>query len=1085
MTELVNIIKSAPGRGLSRLRWLLLSALFMISLPVLSQNITVNGTVTDSQTGEAMIGLNVVIKGTVRGVVTDIDGNYTITNCPPDAILVFSYVGYEQLEVPVQGQTTVNAAISPSSSILDEIVVIGYGTVAKKDITGSVSSVKGNDLAQVPVATAAEALTGKMAGVQVVTTEGSPDAEITIRVRGGGSITQDNSPLYIVDGMPVNTISDIPSSIIQSIDVLKDASSTAIYGARGANGVIIVTTKGGVEGTTRVNYNAYYGFKKVAKRLSSLSVEDYVKWQYEYALLADELEDYHKYFGLYQDIDLFAGQPSTDWFNQVFGHIGSTFNQDLSIAGGSGKFRYLFSYAGINSNEIMLGSEYARNNFSLKLDHKPNDKISLTYSLRYSDTKIFGAGATDQGGATPNDARVKQTMVFSPIPFSSLGDYDDEEVSSSMINPLDNVRDNDRQQFRKRYNMGASFSWEILKNLELRSEGGLDYFINTDERYYGLTTYYVKNTPSALYQNKPAIEANEYKGSSLRNTNTINYDFKQFLSATGHTLKLLAGQEVIVNKSNTVFNQVWGFPDFFTSDQAFKLVSQGFSNSYTNTYNPDDKLLSFFGRLSYDYKGKYLVTATYRADGSSKFRKGNQWGYFPSAAVAWRISEEKFMQGISGTLNNLKLRFSYGTAGNNNIPANQIAQIFQAGTTAWINGFTSYWSPSKTMANPDLKWETTYTRNLGLDFGLFDSRINGSVELYFNTTKDLLINFPVPGTGYDYQFRNMGETENKGLELALNGVIVDKEKVGINIGFNIGFNKNRIVTLKDMNDFPMNSSWASTEIQGDYWVAKNGSVGEMKGYQVDYGPDGRGKGRYEVSDFEGYDEENDRWILREGVADATSILGELRPGMLKLKDVKRDSVINASDISVIGNVNPLHSGGFNIDARFYGFDLSAVFNWVYGNDIYNANKVEYTTGRYQFRNMIDIMADGKRWTNLDEATGELVNDPVILAEMNENTTMWSPYMTRHVFTDWAVEDASFLRLNTLTLGYTIPTAIVQKIKVQKVRVYMTGYNLFVLTNYTGFDPEVSSRRNTPLTPGLDYSAYPKSRQLLMGLNLTF
>ncbi|MDT8373371.1 MAG: TonB-dependent receptor [Bacteroidales bacterium] len=1050
--------------------------MLVISMTAFSQNITVRGTVTDAATEEAMIGVNVVIKGTIRGVVTDINGQFTMSDCPPDAVLVFSYVGYEPLEIPVQGRTSLSAAMNVSSSLLDEIVVIGYGTVAKKDITGSVASVKGEDLTAIPVSTAAEALTGKMAGVQVLTTEGSPDAEVRIRVRGGGSITQDNTPMFIVDGFPVISISDIPASEIQSIDVLKDASSTAIYGARGANGVIIITTKSGVAGKVTVNYNAYYGFKKVSNQLTSLDVEDYVKWQYEYALLADNLENYEKFFGLYQDIDLYYGQPSINWFEQVFGHIGKTFNHDLNITGGSDKFRYSVGYAGINSNEIMLNSKYRRDNVSLKLDHRPNDKIELSFNLRYSDTKIGGAGGTDQGNATPNDARVKQTMVFGPTPFTAMGEYDDQEVSSSMVNPLDAVADNDRQQQRTRYMMGGSFAWNIIENLQLKTEVGLASYSTIDDRFYGLTTYYVKNTPSVDFQNLPALSSTKEDRTQLRNTNTLTYDLKNLLGTSGHSVKLLLGHEVIQLKSNEAEDVIWGFPDFFAAEQAYKLTSQGGTYLYANTINPDSKLLSFFGRVNYDYRGRYLISATYRADGSSKFARGNRWGYFPSAAIAWRISEEDFMKGISSVVNNLKLRFSYGSAGNNNIPSNQIAQVFTSRATSYINDVMNYWSPSTTMANPELKWETTYTRNLGLDFGLFRGMINGAVELYYNTTKDLLINFPVSGTGYNTQYRNMGETENRGLEVSLNWIALNKKDYGLNFGFNIGFNRNEIVSLGIMDDFGMNTSWASTEIGNDYWVAVGGSVGKMFGYQ--------NAGRYEVSDFAGYDDGTDIWTLRDGVADASSVVGAVRPGTLKLVDNTGDGIVNVDDCVIIGDANPKHTGGFTVDGRLYGFDIAAVFNWSVGNDIYNANKIEYTTGRYQFRNMIDIMAEGERWTNVD-AVGNLVNDPATLQSLNATTTMWSPYMTRHVFSDWAVEDGSFLRLNTLSLGYTIPNTVLSKVYLQNVRLYVSAYNVFVLTNYSGFDPEVSSRRNTGLTPGVDYSAYPKSRQLLFGINLSF
>lgn len=1077
MTKSINAFRRIPGRGNSGLRTLLILVMTAFSLTLFSQNITVRGNVTDAETGEAMIGLNVVIRGTTRGVATDMNGNYTMTDCPPDATLVFSFVGYEPVEEAVSGRTTIDVIISPSSSLVEDVVVIGYGTVSRRDVMGSITSVQGEDLARVPVSSAVEALTGKMAGVHIVTTEGSPDADINIRVRGGGSVTQSSTPLLIVDGFPVNSITDIPPSIIQSIDVLKDASSTAIYGARGANGVIIITTKGGEAGKPKVNYNTYYGFKKVSKHIPTISVEDYMRWQYEYALLDDNVEKYERYFGNYQDIDLYAGQPSTNWFDQVFGQIGKVFNQDLNITGGSDNFRYSVTYAGIRSDEIMLSSEYKRDNLALKLDHKAGDRVDLSFSVRYSDMKIYGAGATDQGGATPNDARVKQTMLFVPIPFNSVGDFDDTDLAASMTNPLSNVRDNDRQQLRKRFNLGGSFSWELVDGLVFRTEAGLDYFVNNDDHFYGLTTYYVKNTPTADYQNKPALESYERKGNGIRSTNTLNYDFANLFGDSGNSLKLLAGQEVLVTKSNTMFNQVWGFPEFFTGPEAYKLVSQGFSNSYTNTLNPDDKLLSFFGRLMYDYKGRYQASATFRADGSSKFSAANRWGYFPSASIAWRISEEHFMQGISNTLNNLRLRFSYGTAGDNNIPANQIAQIFTASTTSWINGFSSFWAPSTNMANPDLKWETTVTRNLGLDFGFFRNRINGSVELYRNNTRDLLIAFPVSGTGYTTQYRNMGETENKGIEFELNAVALNAKNYGLSFGFNIGFNKNKILSLGVMNDFGQNSSWASTEIGNDYWIAVGGSVGQMYGYVND--------GRYEVTDFSGYDEEEDEWILNEGVVDNSNVIGTVRPGSLKLKDLTGDGLVTVADGTVIGNANPKHTGGFNLEGYFYGFDFSALFNWSYGNDIYNANKIEYTTSRYSFRNMIDVMAEGQRWTNLDLATGTLVNDPATLASMNASTTMWSPFMTRHVFSDWAVEDGSFLRLNTLTLGYSLPEIITSRLHIQRLRFYVSGYNVFVLTNYTGFDPEVSARRNTSLTPGLDYSAYPKSKQMLFGLNLTF
>nr|WP_321411095.1 TonB-dependent receptor [uncultured Carboxylicivirga sp.] len=1077
------------NRQLNRFMLLSLLLLFLCSTTGWAQK--VSGKVTDKGR-QPLPGVTVLVKGTTDlGTITDMDGNYSLTvNDAQTDVLVVSFIGMVTQEIPVQGKTTINVVLEDEFTQLDEVVAIGYGTVKKKDITGSVASVKGEDLQAIPVTSAAEAMTGRMSGVQVVTTEGSPDAEVTIRVRGGGSITQDNSPMYIVDGFPVRSISDIPASEIQSIDVLKDASSTAIYGARGANGVVIITTKSGKEGKVSVSYNAFTGIKNIANKLKTISVEDYVHWQYEYAVLDDEIDSYNKYFGEYQDIDMYNGQSGNDWLDQVYGRTGKVFSQDLSIRGGSDKFSYNFSYAGINNREIMLGSDFKRTNLALKLDHKPNDKIKISYSVRYSDAEINGGGAIEQTTATPSDARVRHTMLYSPIPLNGLDDVDEEEVSSNRVYPLTAVADNDQQQTRTTLNMGASFEWEVVHNLKLKTEVGFQTYNYERDRFYGQSTYYVKNNLPAETQGLPAAEMEDRKRGGVRNTNTLNYSFDQIIQNENHNLNFLVGQELIYGYESTLTTNMHGYPSFFTSEEVFRLTTQADPLSIENEIEADNKLLSFFSRANYDFKGKYLASATFRADGSSKFAEGNRWGYFPSAALAWRISEEGFMDGITTTLSNLKLRLSYGTAGNNNIPSGQLIQSFESGSTTYINDVSSYWAVNSRMANPDLVWETTVTRNIGLDFGLFNNRLNGSFEYYKNTTTDLLIDFPTPGTGYASQYRNMGETENQGFEGTVNWVIFDKPNFGLNFGFNIGMNKNNINSLGIMEDFGAASSWASTEIGTDYWIAVGSPVGQIRGYVSD--------GRYEVSDFEGYDEASGKWILKEGVADGSKVVGTVRPGSMKIKnvnvgvddpstpDIDESKLIDENDITVIGDVNPLATGGFNISARAYGFDLSAVFSYSYGNDVYNANKIEFTTATQngQYYNMIDIMAEGQRWTNID-ANGQLVNDPAQLASMNANTTMWSPYMTRRVLTDWAIEDGSFLRMNTLTLGYTIPKSLTEKVRISNLRFYATANNLFILTNYSGFDPEVSTRRKTPLTPGVDYSAYPKSRQFIFGLNLNF
>lgn len=1064
------------------MRYVLLFFAAMISLSVSAQNVTVKGTVKDN-TGETVIGASVVEKGnTTNGAITDLDGNFTLT-VPSDATLVFSYIGMKTQEVAVKGRTILNITMDDDSQALEEVVVIGYGSVRRKDLTGSVATVDADVLTAVPVASATEALTGKMAGVQITTTEGSPDAEMKIRVRGGGSITGDNSPLFIVDGFPVESISDIPASEIEDITVLKDASSTAICGSRGANGVILVTTKSGKEGKVSVSYNAYYSWKKIANTMDVLAPYDYAKWQYELALLKDDLTSYEQYFGKYEDMDMYQNIPYNDWQDLTFGRTGHTFNHNLNISGGTERIRYSFSYAHMNDKAIMEGSNYKRDNFSLKLNTKPTKNTTLDFSIRYSETDIRGGGANETSSTLDTDKRLKYSVIYTPIPLANLdesaGSADDD--LGNLYHPITAIWDNDRMKERKTLNMNGSFGWEIFKNFKVKTEFGYDDYRNNDQRFWGTTTYYIKNTPAAANQGHPAIRINNLFRHRFRNTNTINYDFEKVLKNKDHSLNLLVGHEWIITKENELENEVHGFPDWISATEAWKLTNIQGTTPYNieNTLNPDDKLFSFFGRVNYNYKSKYLLTATFRADASSKFSEDNRWGFFPSAAVAWRISSESFMEGAKNWLDDLKLRFSYGTAGNNNIPSGQLVQVYNSNTTSWINGFNNYWAPSKTMANPDLKWETTITRNLGLDFTLFGGKLNGTIEAYLNTTKDLLINFPVSGTGYDTQYRNMGETQNKGIEATINWTIVNKKNWGISLNANIGFNKNEIKDLGIMQDFGQDTSWASSEIGQDFWIAKGGSVGEMLGY--------RSAGRYEVSDFVGYDAASETWILKEGVDDCTAVVGTLRPGMMKLKDLSGDGVVTGGyeDREIIGDANPVATGGFGINARAYGFDLSANFNFSIGNDVYNANKIEYTmTGKYQYRNMTTEMADGNRWTNLNP-DGTICNDPEQLAAMNANTTMWSPMTQRMVFSDWAVEDGSFLRLNTLTLGYTLPESLMNKVHIKNLRFYVTAYNVFCLTGYSGFDPEVSTALQTNLTPGVDYSAYPKSRQFVIGVNLNF
>ncbi len=1069
---------------------LLIAGLFAAVCTVDAQQI--KGTVTDTG-GEPLIGVSVFVDGTTSGTVTDVDGKYEIS--VPDAkgkILVFSCIGMATKNVLIGSKTTVNVILEEDSTFLDETVVIGYATVKRRDLMGSVTSVDSKTLTSVPVTTVNEALSGRMAGVQVTATEGDPDAEIKIRVRGTGSITQDSSPLYIVDGFPVESISDIPASDIQSIDVLKDAFSTAIYGSRGANGVVLVTTKSGASGKISVTYNAYYGMKKMANKdaIEVASPYEFVRTQYELASIRDGVSsEYTPIFGLFQDMDLYRDVEANDWIQQVFGRTGSSFNHNLSVSGSTDKVKWTASYAHINDKAIMTGSDYHRDNLSFKAQFKPIKELTFDVNARYSHTKVSGAGANsiNDSGSTSGNGRLKHAVQYAPIPVTgAASDSDLAEDYGDNAPPLLSVSDNDSQRIRKNWTLNAAVTWHIIKNLNLRVEGGLDDYSQKDNKFYGLTTYYVGN--SATYKNKPATSYKDIYRKKIRSTNTLSYNFSEVIRNSDHKLDFLLGQEYIVTQSNTFSTMVENFPDFFDASMAWNYMSTGTAMTSNNYYDPNDQLLSFFGRANYEFGGRYSVSATVRADGSSKFTKGNQWGFFPSAAASWTLSNESWLKDASW-LDNLKLRYSFGTAGNNNIPSGVTALSFASNNSSWISQSNTYWSTAtvggKTiMPNPDLTWETTLSHNVGLDFSFLKSRINGTVELYHNTTKDLLIQFPTAGSGYQFQYRNMGSVLNQGIEVSLSFVLFEKKNFGMTLSGNISLNQNRVLSLGGLDKIEAETTWASSEIGPDYIVQAGQPLGNMYGYVSD--------GRYSADDFT-YDDAKGKWVANAGVVDASAIIGNtyFRPGAMKIKDISGpdgtpDGKIDSYDKTVIGNALPLGTGGFSLTGYLYGFDFAANFNYVFGNDIYNANKVEFSHSRkYYRRNLLKSMSTDKRWTNVDWNTGELITDAAVLNEVNAGTTMWSPAVGNAVFTDWAVEDGSFLRLSSATIGYTLPEKLTMKARIQRLRFYVSGTNLFCLTKYSGYDPEVDTRRATPLTPGVDYSAYPKSIGFVVGLNLTF
>ena len=1066
---------------------------------------TIKGNVADN-IGEPIIGATVQEQGAAgNGTVTDIDGNFSLSLKGKNKKIVVSYVGMKTQTIDVAGKTSVNVVLEDEATSLNDVVVIGYGSVRKKDLTGSVATVQGQDLAKVPVSNVTEALTGKMAGVNITTTDGSPDAEILVRVRGGGSITGDNSPLIVIDGFQGGKISDLSPNDIEDITVLKDASSTAIYGSEGANGVILITTKSAKGGKTQINYNGYLQTKTVSKRMDVLDTYEYVMSNYEYAALRGEreLNSFYKQFGVFDDLYLYKSKKAIDWQDDLFGGNILSQSHNVSLNGGTEKTKFNLSGTYDFNAGLMPNNDYGRFSFLFKLNHEITKKLKFSMTARVNDQTANGQGT--QGGTYK--VRTEQTLygvatkglseMITPD-FSSMSD--DELVEWQRANM--SLADQSKQYWRRRNNRGfvfnAALDWTILKELKAHFEGGYTYGFNETKNWYGSTT-----TQASYVGGKPLADWQKVNTSSLRESFTLSYDNK-FNSI--HHVNVMAGQEYRSDRNNSSQMGANNFSEAFTPEQVFANFGLGVMQTMEGKWDPNKNKVSFFGRINYTLLDRYLLTVTFREDGSSQFASGHQWGFFPAAAASWRIIDEPWMEKTHKWLSNLKLRFSYGKVGNDKLPSYMFEQLYITNSGSKRYGVdevaNSHQAVSTTLANPLLTWEKRTTRNLGLDFGFFNERLSGNIDVYWNNTDDLLIQHDIAAPGYVNVWENSASTSNKGVELTLNAAIIQKKNFSLNANFNIGFDKSNVKKLSNgLDQMTFGSGWASTDNknQQDYVVRIGEPIGLVYGWLSD--------GYYTTNDFSEYNAVTNSYTLKEGVPTSNALLGGtigIRPGTMKLKDISGpngtpDGVVDAYDITVIGDTNPDFAGGFGFNGTVYDFDFNVNFTYKVGNDIYNANKIQ-TSSRYRagtYPNMRADMSQSNAYSYINPETGVLLSSLEDLAYWNEGgngkgaKAMWSPFSTGDavvVPTDWAMDDASFLRLQSVTIGYTLPTTLTRKYGVQRLRFYVTGTNLFVITSYPGFDPEVSSyARNSSysgLTPGIDFSSYPKSRAFTFGVNVT-
>ncbi|WP_448697689.1 SusC/RagA family TonB-linked outer membrane protein [Mucilaginibacter sp. AW1-3] len=1070
-------------------------------------DILVSGVVKD-KAGDPIPGATIKIKDGGGAVTTDLKGRFMIRVPSADAVLVFSFIGYDPQEIKVGTQTTINVTLLEVSKKLNEVVVVnvGYGTVSKERATIAVSSITEKDIADFPVSSVAEALAGKLAGVSVNTTEGAPGAAINVTVRGGTSITQDNSPLFIVDGFPLdNALTVLSPNEIQSIDVLKDVASTSIYGSRGANGVFIITTKSGRKGRTVVSFDAYAGVRKITNYLDMLHPYDYVQQQYSQNLmhyngylLTDSaiLNGFTRTYGNSADFDIYKSVPYVNWQQRVFGRNAFSNTQNLSINGGNETSLYSVILNRYSEDGIMLASGLDRTFGSFRFENQVSKFLRVGVNARYSNQLVVGSGTSSKG----SNGSILGSSRFTPYDaVSTLSQGDPNANFDTVIELSDPTTFATRDMNRTSSNnfIGSGFlSLNILPGLSFRSNIGYNITQNDGKSFTGVTQYKVTSYSNLLlYTGYPYVNLNKTNSTTFNNSNVLT--FSKQLKGNNH-IDITLGEELNKIDNDSFTQNIQYFPPSVTWESAFANVQQANpppgsiqNPSYTNVGG--ERLFSYFGRVMYSYKSKYNLTLSARRDGSSKFSEQNRWSTFPSAQFAWRMSDENFYQKLNWSwLNAVKFRVSYGTAGNNRVNGDRLYSTTfltspSAGGYSVSDNSQAAGYYSDHLANPNLKWETTVSRNIGVDMDFFNSRLTASVDVYSNVTNNLLLQTNIPQqTGYLTQYQNIGSTRNQGLEIQLSGDVVRAKNFTYTASFNMSFNRNIVLSLNQGGSstygYAVSSGWGASE--EDYYVQVGQPVGLFYGYVYD--------GFYKMDDFDRAAYEANTvpakpvWVLKPGVANATAKFGgtNIFPGKFKIKDLDGDGIITSADKTIIGHYQPLFIGGFNSQLHYKAFDMSVFMNFSYGNQTYNATKMALSQQPNSVNGNNYPAAFAGAFKYFDP-NGNWISNWDQLAATNANATIFAPRTGTTLATSYGVEDGSYLRITNVTLGYTMPAKLISRIGfISKLRVYATVNNLYTFTKYTGFDPEVSTR-GTALTPGVDYSAYPRSRYILAGVNVSF
>ncbi len=1000
-----------------------------------------------SRTGEILSNVSVRVRGTLTGTVTNNKGEFNLIISTTGATLIVSHVGYQIAEIAVGNQTKVDIFLEEDKNELSQVVVIGYGTVKKSDLTGSVVSIKSDDLKAVPATTFDQALQGRAAGVQVTQLSGKPGSEASIRIRGTSSINAGNEPLYVIDGMLVSSdggdmttgvtlgprigaLASINLNDIESIEILKDASATAIYGSRGANGVVLITTKRGRSGTGSVTFDAYYASQEVAHKLDLLNAPEYANFVNEAKLNANQTPVYVNPKNLGE---------GTDWQDELFRRAPMA-NYQLSFSGGDEKTKYSISGGYFDQDGIIINSNFKRYSFRANLDRELSKRLTVGNSVSYA--RITSTGVlTNAGTIVPGV--VTAAILFDPVlpvyDSTVKGGYTFEnDRGKTLGNPIADAREYNSVTSSSRILGNVYARYKLTDNIEFRTSFGIDGFTQKENSF---GPNFLKRTQAS--QGEAAIGT--VQGLTWLNENTLTYN-KDWDNK--HTINAVVGYTVQKFQNESLFAYAFDFPDDRTG---YHNIAAGLKPQKSANGESQWSLASFLGRINYTLQDKYLFTLTGRIDGSSKFAEGNKYGYFPSGAVAWRISKEDFMNRIS-FISDLKLRASYGVIGNQAIPPYQSLALigpYGEGVFNSSNGSEVYTGLEPlSYVNKNLKWESTRQFDLGLDISLFKDRFTITADYYKKFTYDLLLSTPIPTTsGFATTLLNVGNISNKGFDFDIRSINTTGT-LRWNTSLNVSINKNEITNLNTETDILL---------LGGSLLRTGLPIGTFYGYIFD-------------GIFQSDEEAASSPVLVGQEPTSANPAAIAKGGDRKYRDINNDGKIDASDRTLLGSAQPDFTWGLNNTLFYKNFDLSFFFQGSQGNKLANFNSFDLLNFTGQNNVLAEAALD--RWTPENHSN----KYPRAYSSGSQDVGIFSSAL---------VEDASYVRLKNITLAYHIPFKLLSRVNIKSFRIYASATNIWTLTNYTGYDPEANTYGQSTTLIGIDAGGYPQAKTYQLGVTLGF